>query len=375
MLDWWAIKTILAPEMSPKFSSANYSLLAQDRYFHLYFYPPSSPVLAPSQAPVVLVIGKAQSYEDSFLRALALGNLNNQVLIPVYDQRRIESFSFQELSRYDLVFLYDYQPGSLSRAGEALINYVKQGGSLMIESNRKIEAGQTLPDPFPISKINPSQRQDNWQFKIETKDSFLSQADLDSFSPAKYYGDPWDISEGLGVKTWAKTILSSAGKPILVEGQLGKGRVLWSGINLPYHLVYSQNQIEAKVFKNMLLVSDLTNQEVPKFQMEFSNPEQRILKLEEEAEGVLFKENYFSNWQLKAKIANGETVKLKILRAGPGFMFAFLPQGTKEVVFLYRRSLIEMVTDLISLATLSWLIFILARSLIYRAQRPCSQEI
>lgn len=362
LLDWWAIKPILTYSNSIILNKSFLNRVDSQERFTLASYQESSPLLSPTQAPVVLVIGSQKGYQDSFFRALAVGNLGPNAVIPISGKSRAEDYSWKELSSFDLVFLYDYQVNNpLPGMAKILNTYVKNGGRLIIESNRDLESSQTLPDPFPIKKVTPSFREKKWNFKIKTETSYLTEADLAGFSPAQYEDGPWGMAEGAEVKEWAKPTLTSDGKPILVEGKLGKGKVLWSGINLPFHIVNSQNSHEAQALKRILHQFTFTpSQDSTQFKADFKNSQERTLTLQGETRGVLFKENFFPNWQARAKTAQ-KNIKLKIYPAGPGFMFAYLPKGTKEVTFLYRRSWIEKVADLVSLLTFSYLILSLVR--------------
>ena len=51
---------------------------------------------------------------------------------------------------------------------------------------------------------------------------------------------------------------------------------------------------------------------------------------------------------------------LDVYQAGPGFMFAFLPQDVNEIEFSYRRSFIEWFSDAVSLLTISWIAYVVA---------------
>ncbi|MDP3888806.1 MAG: 6-pyruvoyl-tetrahydropterin synthase-related protein [bacterium] len=356
LLDWWAIKPILTSA-----GMGNLKAVGREEGFKLYTYDQSSPILAPTMAQTVLVIGSEKSYQDSFFRSLAIGNIGSHLLIPVTGSPIVEDYNQKSLSDFDIVFLYDYKVNSFTWASSILNNYVKNGGNLIIESNRDVETGRLLPDPFPVKKIKLAERSGDWSFNVEVENSYLEPKDLVNFSPAEYDGGPWGVSEGDGVKDWAKTILTSGGKPILVGGRLGEGKVLWSGLNLAFHIAHNRNEKEAKLLEKIILgFVSFPNNDLPNFKVEFKNPQERILSLEGDARGVLFKENYFPNWHAVAKTSN-KKVGLKIYPAGPGFMFTYLPRGVKEVTFVYRRSFFEKIADVISILTFFWLIWLLVR--------------
>lgn len=233
------------------------------------------------------------------------------------------------------------------------------GGNLIIESNRGIELDHTLPDPFPIEEINPAERNMNWDFKSISENVYISQIELDKFAPAELDGNPWPISEGIGVKSWARPLLTSEGKAVIVEGELGEGKVLWSGINLPFHINNSKNQSELEMYKSIILEYIKVDQQPEvKFKAEFINPQKRVLSLENEANAVLFKENFFPNWKAAATTPNGRS-RLKIYQAGPGFMFAFLPDEAGKIELTYSRSALEWFSDAISVLTFLGIVYAL----------------
>lgn len=363
LLDWWAIKPILTvsnDKISSKLSNQLLELSKNDQSANLYEYKNASPILSPTQAPTVLVIGSPQAYEDTFFRSLALGNVNSQQLIPIRGEASIQSYLWHNLSDFDVVFLYDYHGENLEWETAFLSEFVRNGGQLIIESNQEVELQQNLPDPWPIKRINSSQRLGNWEFKIENSNPYLNKEELVFFSPASYKDDAWGISEGIDTKDWAKVILSSKGKPVLVEGNYGKGKVLWSGLNLPFHIFKNKNKKELQLWVNMIRQLSFNPEEMSEFETKRINPQKRVITLKEPAKGVIFKENYFPNWHAKAK-TDSKTYKLKIHPTGPGFMYVSLPEGVKEVVFYYQRSLIEIIADLISLLTFGWLVLSLVK--------------
>lgn len=92
--------------------------------------------------------------------------------------------------------------------------------------------------------------------------------------------------------------------------------------------------------------------------VDWINPEHVVLKISESAKGVLFKENYFENWEAYL-ISNNEKLRLTIFRAGPDFMYVRLPEAINypaEVVFEYRQTWIELFGYITSITTLVVLI-------------------
>lgn len=80
------------------------------------------------------------------------------------------------------------------------------------------------------------------------------------------------------------------------------------------------------------------------------NPEKFVVKVNSSS-GILFKESYFQNWHAYLVDSEGQSKSLDIYRAGPDFMYVFIPSDAKfpvEVVFEYWKSQIEWLGYLLS---------------------------
>ena len=137
-------------------------------------------------------------------------------------------------------------------------------------------------------------------------------------------------------------ILANKGIPLIVSQKYGQGEVIWSGMNLPYHLTTYKNLEEAKFFRN--LMSDLitlTPVEYGNFEVQRKSA-QNVVISGSQARGVFFREQNYSGWSAKI---NSDKVNggLKIFRAGPtfpGFMYVVVPEEAQDsnfsVTFSFR---------------------------------------
>jgi len=75
-----------------------------------------------------------------------------------------------------------------------------------------------------------------------------------AFAPPRYGDYPWGVSytSNLTLQPWAETLVWLNGYPIIVTGEYGEGRVVWCGLNLPYHAKSYRNREEAKLLLNLL---------------------------------------------------------------------------------------------------------------------------
>jgi len=374
ILDWFGIDKFIVisanEEIEGKYEAKpeTYEFLGTHGAFRAFEYLFPSPILASTDTPPVLVIGR-KAY-DVIYRSLAQGNLNSRYLIPVVGKERIDDYRLEELKKFPLIFLYNYQFKSREKAFKLLSDYVRQGGGLIIESNLFVEKAQDLPEPFPVSSAERQSFSGTWNLALVAE---FQEIDLAKFSPPVYEEGPWGGAVARGVKSWAKVLVNRQGEPIMVGGQLGEGRVIWSGMNLPYHILTYHIAEETK-FAGLLLAwakgkSRLEYFKIPEgrsgdliyetadFTAQFVNPQEFRLRLKERSNGALFKEFYFPGWQAKALSAEGKYQKLPIYKAGPRMIYVFVPPETKEIIFYYDLPFVAKLARIFAVLTLIWLVF------------------
>lgn len=311
----------------------------------------TSPIVHSTNASVIGFIGKPAAYH-TFLRDLAALNLNSRQVIPVRLGELIDNVSFGALEEMDAVVLYSYDYRNYGQAWGKLEKYIEGGGKALIETGSKVKEtdsvnlpasySQELPSIFPIKMTNQAEIGSQWQLSGKTKET--EKINLKDFGPPLIDNQPWLFSlpnTSQGLRQGARTILSADGIPLIVAWQYGKGEVIWSGMNLPFHLMTHKNIQEAELLKNLLenFVAidpiDYSSDEVERI-----SPNKLMVK-GTKAKGVIFRENFNPGWQASLK-ANGKSQKLRIYPAGPtfyGFAYAPLPEGTGgsfTVTFSYR---------------------------------------
>ena len=168
----------------------------------------------------------------------------------------------------------------------------------------------------------------SWQF-TSVPSQVLAGIDLREFAPAAYGTQPWGVSAttNSSVRAWAKPVLWDAGHPIIVEGSYGKGRVLWTGLNLAYHILSYGNSAESQLLSRMIEWGASRSISETDFEMYRPDPQHLTMSVKSKARGILFKENFFPGW--KATIELDTFRELKIWRAGPDFMYVRVPEDQK----------------------------------------------
>ncbi len=366
LFDWYAVRGFYS---NPLTDSANKFLGVQDSYAPLgqtengdiysFAYQRSSPILSATLTPNLLHLGSGTGYE-LLLHGLAYSNFNSQHLVPLRGPQYIDELTLEELSQFGAIILYDYQYHDQKQAFTLLGDYVRNGGGLIIETNNSPDTTAfSLPDPVPVMSTKATDYGTDWNLS-SVEDEMVEDIDLSRFGPAIYAGGPWGVSsvEEESIRDWASPVLRANGHPIVVAGQYGQGRVVWTGMNLLYHIASHQNEEESRFLARMIQwVSNEDEVVRPQYEARFVHPQRREVTVQSRAKGVLFKESYFPNWH--AYVAGQER---RIYRAGPDFIYVPIPQGTSypvQVIFEYRKSSLEQAAAAISFVTFTALLLYL----------------
>ncbi|MBI2011691.1 hypothetical protein HYS91_02905 [Candidatus Daviesbacteria bacterium] len=323
----------LITKSSPQMRSFSWMQLSQDKF---------SPIIYPTNSPAVLFIGDEGGYEN-FLRAIALVNLNSKVLTPVRGPNDIGKISLDELNQFDLVVAYGYKGNNFDK----IARYVKNGKALFIDTASGSD--QTLKntaDIFPLTKLSKREVKESWKSVIVGRE-FALNVDSKLFSPFSFQGGNWklNLASESNLRSWGKTIVKHNQNVLIAGGQLEKGKVIWSGANLFYHLVTNNNFEEAKLIKNIFDFLLPEVQVKPEYSVNRISPEKAIIEAKN-IRGIYFKENFDLGWRAKM---NDQS--LKIYPAGMGFMYVPLKKEVKEATISldYGGSLLAWLLFLISI--------------------------
>lgn len=392
LFDWWAVKDFVVmknetwvegdPLTKFKKDPEDYLLKGDNEVWSVFEYAQPSPIMAAVNTPSLLVIGseKSKAYNLIF-RSLSQSDLNSKYLIPIHGREYIDDYQIEELEKFPIIFISDYQYHHFDQAASLLEKYVRDGGGLLIESSKEMETetskSKILPDPWPIEVVGKTDFGKQWFLTKKDDSEIVTEINLENFAPAVFDDGPWGIAFSEKIKNWAKTILTDKDKPVLVAGELGSGRVVWSGMNFPYHITTYKNSEESRLLgkiiawlgnKNELTPeTSLAYQEGPSsgkslffetsgYQVEFVHPEKRVITLKAATRGVLFKEAYFPGW--KAYLNDKQ---ISIYKAGPDFMYIPLSGSNSgdKITLKFTLPSIVVVGAGISLLTFIFLIYYL----------------
>lgn len=345
--DFWVNMDFLAPTAYPapvSFVSINNDYV--------------SPITDYSNAPVLYLTSQNDGY-NNFIRVLGHSNYNSQYLVPIRGDSNINKISQKELSRFDAVMLYLYD--SVSKGSwNKLKKYVENGGRLFIDtgSDQAESTNANLPDIFPVSSTRRNSLGSEW--KVTQKADIFEGINFDKFDKLKYEEADWNLSSATNLRNGAEALLSQDGRIVLAVQEVGRGRVVWSGMNLPFRINYYHNAEEVKFFEAVMNKFLTMKKQVPSGStLTKKNPEHLLIK-GQPANGVIVKENFDKGWAASYK-SGGQSGKLKIYPAGPDLMYVRLPDGLKgevSVNFIFRGSALSWFLYLLSLLTIISLILL-----------------
>lgn len=291
-----------------------------------------SPIGHTTNASVFGIIGSDESYQ-TILRDLAVINLNSRYIIPVHLAKSIDSVNSESLNDMDAVILYGYSGGKRSSWGE-LEEYVKNGGKVFIETGATVEQTDSqnleLPALFPVNKTSKKEIGVSWQLKAA--DPQFRKIKLKDFGDPVIESKPWLFSLPEGLRQNAQSIITSQDIPLIASWKYGSGEVIWSGMNLPYHISTYKNMEEANFLKALLeRLSKIEETSYKDYVFERTSPS-RISVTGSSAKGVMFREQSYPDWY--ASLESGK--RLRLYHAGPsyyGYSFVVIPKEVRGESF------------------------------------------
>jgi hypothetical protein len=354
LLDWYAVRWLYAGPHQIELAwyaahPESYVPLATstraDAPYRTYRFTQASPILTAQTTTTALVIGKDVDY-DLLLRSLAPSNANSRQVIPVRGPERIDDLTLDELNQFDVVVLHGASAGHNKAAADLLARYVDGGGGLVIEAADSsaflIDLSHVEGAPIPVTAALTAPIAGRWGFDVRT-DPVSDGIDFGAFAPPRF-GDrgAWETVSGSALKPWAHPVVLANKLVVVAAGQYGHGRVVWTGMNLPYHAADYHNAAESTFLARMIAyVSRERPHPAPRYRAQFVDAERRQIVVEPGATGVLLKETGTADWH-----ATVDRKTARIYPAGPGMMYVPLPPGgtaSHVVVFAYRTSVLGRV--------------------------------
>jgi len=383
-LKWFGIKWFIWPHPAipyPKHvkfldKPQSYELIgtSDDKKYYGFSFKDAMPIVSAVDAPAFLVVGDDLAYSNVF-RSLAYWETEGFPPIVVRGSKFIDGHTIEELERFQAVILYGYDYHNRDEAYNLLRQYVEQGGNLVVDTGYSPESTSALlPLPLPITNTQGTDLGKTWCF-TGIEHAITTGINFTRFSTAVYAETyPWGISASTNesARTGAQVLLWDYGRPVVVASEFGLGRTIWSGLNLPYHIMTYRNSEESKFFFQMLdWIVQFSNDRGTRYTTKRSNPQRVEVVVTSKANGILFKESYFEDWHAFTMANSGRT-DLAIYRSGPDFMYVPLESTASQslnVIFEYQMSYVEWSSVIISIMTMVVLIGCVAREITRKKKR------
>lgn len=330
----------------------------------------TSPIISPTNATRVLIVSDQGGY-DAFIRAISLTNLNSKIIIPIKGPESVDKLNPELLEMADVLVLYQFTGTNWSKVEK----FVESGGNLFVDIGSLENLPTTAPEILGMKGLQLHDQEREWKLTKESS-TILTDIQTAGFSPLLFENKPWKIAappSDTFLSDWMEPILLQKNIPILAQGQFGKGTVVFSGFNLPYHIVNYSNHQEAKLLKNIISELSPELEDIGKYSAQRPKPT-FITASTEKARGVYFKENYHSGW--KASI-NGE--KTPIYKAGLGFMYIPIPpespQDTSQIELKFKGNLTTWGLPILTSSTLILCVLFILSTRPFKAVRNLTYRI
>jgi len=376
----FVVPNVYSTDEEPIFKRAGWEVFQGNWEHGVLRFPQKNLLSDLSRKMSVLAIGqkKVGAY-DQVLTVSSLGVLPYQKAFIIWGKEAIDDYNLEELNKFDLLFLHGYTYKNRQKTNQLLKQYVDQGGRIFIDTGWQYSVpdwkSEDTLEIIPLKKLNWLDLGKAEDYQLEEA-SFGKDVNLLAFAPLVYEDQPWGVSSAdkSTLKSWAKPVLSIKNYPLIAVGQLGKGKVVWSGMNLLPHVKQKEKiyKDEIKLLANLFswLTEELPDQG-KNYPVDYQRdyPDKVEFSIKEAVPSgsfLLWKEGYFPDF--KANLVTGgqrQKSNLDIYRAGPGWSLIRVPQlsAGDRIIYEYRKPWVETAAMLISGFTILCLLGLILESL------------
>ena len=319
----------------------------------------STGIVSITSRPTVLVIVRNPSAFESVFKTSLYGVIPYDKAILVEGASpNVDDYTISTLKKYDAIILYGYNYSNQREVFATLDQYVKEGGKLFIEVGWQYLSKDwqltKTPAFFPSASIV-------WDKSIQPKSYQVSSGES---LVLEWEGKPWGVSNLVDLRSLAESLLALDGKTIIAGGNWGKGKVIVSGINifgLASYQKYSSQIIDLSksIFKEFFDKS-YESEQPPSIKISRSSPDRVVMSITgiNPNSKLFWREGFSPHWHAEVKTDKSSRT-LNLVRAGPGFPLAFLPETSSATVVLeYKLGWVGFWGKLIS--TLTIVLFLVA---------------
>ncbi|MCH7641510.1 hypothetical protein IID22_04920 [Patescibacteria group bacterium] len=366
----FTVPSIYTTDETSIFERAGWEIFEGDWKHGILEFPEENKLAEIANKTSVLAIGQnSVAAYDQVLTIALLGALPYENSFLVWGRDRIDQYDMEELSKFDLVLLQGYTYKNKGKADRLLRQYVEEGGSVFIDTGWQFtvpdwESAETL-SIIPLDNLVWTDLGIVSDYTLAPT-SVSEGVEVSEFAPLDYKGNSWSVStaDRDSLKDWAEVVLSIQGKPLIVKGNIGKGKVVWSGMNIFPHAkqkdaIYRE---EIELMRNLFswLSGDKKGES---FDVSFirDHPDRVEFTINEnipEDTYLLWKEAFYPDFKAKLVTNNqGKTVSLPIHRGGPGWALIEVPKLSSgdKIIYEYKKPVSESAAFAVSAGTFVFL--------------------
>ena len=366
------------------YNEAGWELAAQDSYggvpIEIRRFPSTPGLATLSSRPSILVMSNPEldAYTPVFHVAMQ-GAIPYEEAWFAEGNLPIDKYSLEELQRFDVLFLQGYRYDDSTRAWNLLEQYVRQGGALYVDTGWQWTVpdweSDPAPDVLPVSRLTWTSYGITNDYQLEMPE-ISGDTDLSQFASLEWDGKPWGVSgtSRAEVREWGQIVLSAAGYPLIVAGEYGDGRIIWSGMNLVSHAYDKENEEEVRFLYDLIAwltaEKEAANYPITVAREHPDRVEFRANVPTSEKTMLYWREAYYPAWQAYLEAADGSRQRLPIHKGGPGFMLISVPpiSGELNIMLEWETPLIEKFAAVLSVITLVVLFAVVADGVFWRGR-------
>ncbi len=320
--------------------------------------------------PAVLFIGNKKTFlYDQFFKTANLGILPYDKATLFAGKTYVDDYSLDELNKFNVLFLEGYNYHDQANGHDLLDNYVKNGGNLFIDTGWQYESPdwelKSASAFFPTNNLV-------WKEAAPRSKMTLDQAGkigMDTENKDAGYltnlDSAWGISSPQDIRDGANVILQSNNIPLIISKIHGKGRVVWSGMNIVPHIEGGKNEnakeIEVLKYSLQWLLENNTNN-INDYHVSVKRPSPDIVQftLNDSTESpttLYWRESYYPKWHAYLNSATGKK-EVNLYQAGPRLTGMRLPKMTanQTITMQIENTPKEIALNVLSLLTISYLV-------------------
>lgn len=277
----------------------------------------------------------------------------------------IDDYSPSELSRYAGIIMLGYRYHDAGAAWSRVDSFTRGGGSVFVETGWQYvdpdwNAG-AAPGSLPVTSLT-------WGALDPAAPVTVEGGPETRLGPFTYAGGGWGASSSRALRPGAEELVRVGDRIVVARWQLGKGRLVWSGMNLLAHAdssqLASEQQFVASQFGWLFPAATPQLPVAP----QWIGDGRASLQLPASAGRtiVLFKESLFPGWSAQLVTPSG-SVPVPLVDSEMDFMLVMLesvPAGA-SLVFTYGPTAYEEGTWVVSGAALLAISLWLVRPQLY----------